>query len=181
MSAATPSRVVALSGGIGGAKLALGLSRVMAPSDLTLVANTGDDFEHLGLAISPDIDTLMYTLAGIENPETGWGRRDETWTFMQVLRELGGEDWFNLGDGDLAIHVERTRRLAAGAPRARQRVSKPERPPTWSTRPTAGPPASSCRRRPVSSAPPHRPANTKGMSFVPWAEKLSSLNQSTRV
>lgn len=114
MSAATPSRVVALSGGIGGAKLALGLSRVMAPSDLTLIANTGDDFEHLGLAISPDIDTLMYTLSGIENPETGWGRRDETWTFMQVLRELGGEDWFNLGDGDLAIHVERTRRLAAG-------------------------------------------------------------------
>ena len=114
MSAATPSRVVALSGGIGGAKLALGLGRVMAPSDLTLIANTGDDFEHLGLAISPDIDTLMYTLAGIENPETGWGRRDETWTFMQVLRELGGEDWFNLGDGDLAIHVERTRRLAAG-------------------------------------------------------------------
>jgi LPPG:FO 2-phospho-L-lactate transferase len=106
--------VVALSGGIGGAKLALGLSRIVEPGNLMVVANTGDDFEHLGLAISPDIDTLLYTLAGIDNPETGWGRADETWNFMAALTQLGGEDWFRLGDKDLATHVERTRRLAEG-------------------------------------------------------------------
>jgi len=108
--------VLALSGGIGGAKLALGLYRVLPPDTLTVVANTGDDFEHLGLAISPDIDTLLYTLSGQDNPELGWGRRDETWTFMAALERLGGETWFRLGDGDLATHVERTRRLARGEP-----------------------------------------------------------------
>ena len=106
--------VLALSGGIGGAKLALGLYRVLPPGALTVVANTGDDFEHLGLSISPDVDTLLYTLASLDNPELGWGRRDETWTFMQALDSLGGETWFSLGDGDLATHVERTRRLVAG-------------------------------------------------------------------
>ncbi len=106
--------VLALSGGIGGAKLALGLYRVLPSGELTVVANTGDDFEHLGLAISPDIDTLLYTLAGLDNPELGWGRRNETWTFMAALEALGGETWFKLGDGDLATHVERTRLLAAG-------------------------------------------------------------------
>jgi LPPG:FO 2-phospho-L-lactate transferase len=106
--------VLALSGGIGGAKLALGLSRVLPPERLMVIANTGDDFEHLGLAISPDLDTLMYTLAGLSDPDKGWGRRDETWTFMAALAALGGETWFQLGDGDLATHVERTRRLAAG-------------------------------------------------------------------
>jgi LPPG:FO 2-phospho-L-lactate transferase len=106
--------VLALSGGIGGAKLALGLYRVLPPETLTVIANTGDDFEHLGLSISPDIDTLLYTLGGIDNPELGWGRRNETWTFMAAIESLGGETWFKLGDGDLATHVERTRRLAAG-------------------------------------------------------------------
>jgi LPPG:FO 2-phospho-L-lactate transferase len=106
--------VLALSGGIGGAKLALGLYRVLPSEALTVVANTGDDFEHLGLSISPDIDTLLYTLAGIDNPDTGWGRSGETWTFMAALESLGGETWFKLGDGDLATHVERTRRLTAG-------------------------------------------------------------------
>ncbi len=106
--------VVALSGGIGGAKLALGLSRVLPPDDLLVVCNTGDDFEHLGLAISPDIDTVMYTLSGLANQELGWGRRDETWSFMETLTAIGGEDWFRLGDRDLAVHVERTRRLRAG-------------------------------------------------------------------
>jgi LPPG:FO 2-phospho-L-lactate transferase len=106
--------VLALSGGIGGAKLALGLYRILPRAALTVVANTGDDFEHLGLAISPDCDTLLYTLAGLDNPDLGWGRRDETWTFMKALESLGGETWFKLGDGDLATHVERTRRLAAG-------------------------------------------------------------------
>jgi len=106
--------VVALSGGVGGAKLALGLARVLPAEELLIVANTGDDFEHLGLSISPDLDTLMYALAGVDNPETGWGRRGETWSFMEALAELGGETWFRLGDRDLATHVERTRRLRAG-------------------------------------------------------------------
>src|SRR6266853_6566726 len=106
--------VLALSGGVGGAKLALGLYRILPPDSLTVVANTGDDFEHLGLAVSPDLDTLLYTLSGQDNPELGWGRRGETWTFMEALEALGGETWFRLGDGDLATHVERTRRLKAG-------------------------------------------------------------------
>ncbi len=108
--------VLALSGGVGGAKLALGLSNIVPPGKLMVVANTGDDFEHLGLHVSPDIDTLLYTLAGLDNPKTGWGRRDETWTFMEALAALGGETWFRLGDGDLAVHVERTRRLRAAEP-----------------------------------------------------------------
>jgi len=108
------SKVLALCGGVGGAKLALGLYRVLAPNQLVLCVNTGDDFVHLGLHVSPDLDTVMYTLAGLENPETGWGRRGETWTFMQALAALGGEAWFRLGDGDLATHVERTRRLGGG-------------------------------------------------------------------
>ncbi len=109
-------RVLALSGGVGGAKLALGLRNIVPPGRLTVVANTGDDFEHLGLHVSPDVDTLLYTLAGLANLETGWGRGDETWTFMAALAALGGETWFRLGDGDLAVHVERTRRLRAGEP-----------------------------------------------------------------
>src|SRR5204863_4258201 len=107
--------VLALSGGVGGAKLALGLYRILPPDTLTVVANTGDDFEHLGLAISPDLDTLLYTLSGQDNPELGWGRMGETWAFMAALEALGGETWFRLGDADLALHVERTRRLAQGA------------------------------------------------------------------
>ncbi len=110
----TRTLVVALSGGIGGAKLALGLSQILPTDDLLVIANTGDDFEHLGLHISPDIDTLMYTLAGLDNTQLGWGRRDETWSFMETLSALGGEDWFRLGDRDLAVHVERTQRLARG-------------------------------------------------------------------
>jgi len=106
--------IVALSGGVGGAKLALGLSRVMPPERLLVVCNTGDDFEHLGLCISPDLDTVMYTLAGLANPEVGWGRRDETWSFMETMAEIGGETWFRLGDRDVAVHVERTRRLRSG-------------------------------------------------------------------
>ena len=106
--------VIALSGGVGGAKLADGLVHAVGDGRLTVVVNTGDDFTHLGLHISPDVDTALYTLGGLANPETGWGRRDETWTFMAALAQLGGESWFRLGDGDLAIHVERTRRLAAG-------------------------------------------------------------------
>jgi len=113
-AAAARTLVVALSGGIGGAKLVLGLSRVVAAADLIVVANTGDDFEHLGLSISPDLDTLMYTLADLDDPVRGWGRRDETFACMDALAALGGETWFKLGDRDLATHLERTRRLAAG-------------------------------------------------------------------
>jgi LPPG:FO 2-phospho-L-lactate transferase len=106
--------VVALCGGIGGAKLALGLARTLDPHDLTIVVNTGDDFEHLGLSISPDIDTVLYTLGGVADRERGWGRSGETWHFMEAVRELGGDAWFQLGDRDLAMHVERTRWLHEG-------------------------------------------------------------------
>lgn len=106
--------IIALSGGVGGAKLALGLSRIMPPEDLIVVVNTGDDFEHLGLSISPDIDTVTYTLAGLANRELGWGRHDETWSFMETMESLGGDTWFRLGDRDIALHVERTRRLRNG-------------------------------------------------------------------
>ena len=109
------ARVLALSGGIGGAKLALGLYQTLGAGELAVLVNTADDFEHLGLHISPDIDTLLYTLAGLADPERGWGRAGETWQFMAELRRLGGEDWFSLGDKDLALHVERTRQLRGGA------------------------------------------------------------------
>jgi LPPG:FO 2-phospho-L-lactate transferase len=106
---------LALSGGVGGAKLALGLTRVLASEELAIVANTGDDFEHLGLHISPDVDTLLYTLSGINNPETGWGRAEETWSCMTDLRRLRGETWFRMGDKDLALHLYRTAQLKNGA------------------------------------------------------------------
>ncbi len=106
--------ILALAGGVGGAKLAAGLARALPPGELVIAVNTGDDFEHLGLHVSPDLDTVMYTLAGIADPQTGWGQAGETWSFMQALGRLGGPAWFQLGDHDLATHVERTRRLAAG-------------------------------------------------------------------
>lgn len=106
--------ILALAGGVGGAKLAHGLARVLAPEDLVIVVNTGDDFVHLGLHISPDLDSVMYKLAGLNDPVRGWGLAGESWHFMDALGRLGGTTWFNLGDRDLATHVERTRRLAAG-------------------------------------------------------------------
>ncbi len=106
--------VVALAGGVGGAKLAAGLAQIIPPENLTIIVNTGDDFEHLGLYISPDVDTVCYTLAGLANPETGWGRAGETFEVLENIRTLGGPDWFRLGDKDLATHIERTRRLRAG-------------------------------------------------------------------
>lgn len=106
--------VIALCGGVGGAKLAFGLTRILRPDEFTIVVNTGDDFVHLGLHVSPDIDTVIYTLAGLADRERGWGLAGETWQFMDQLKRLGGEGWFNLGDRDLAMHVERTRRLSAG-------------------------------------------------------------------
>ena len=115
MSAHTSAdQVLALCGGIGGAKLALGLYRVLGPGRMTVVVNTGDDFEHLGLAVSPDLDTVLYTLGGLADPERGWGRAQETWQCMEALRQLGGETWFQLGDRDLAMHVERSGWLRRG-------------------------------------------------------------------
>jgi LPPG:FO 2-phospho-L-lactate transferase len=106
--------IVALAGGVGGARLAWGLAQVLDEGRLAIAVNTGDDFEHLGLAISPDLDTVMYTLAGCADRERGWGRADETWRFLEALGALGAPTWFALGDRDLAVHVERTRRLHAG-------------------------------------------------------------------
>lgn len=106
--------VLALCGGVGGAKLALGLYDVLPERRLTVVINTGDDFEHLGFHISPDLDTVLYTLAGLSDKERGWGRADETWNFLQSLQMLGGPDWFKLGDHDLALHVQRMQWLRRG-------------------------------------------------------------------
>ena len=108
------SGVVVLTGGVGGAKLVLGLMHVCPPEQITAIVNTGDDFRHLGLAVSPDIDTLLYTLSGKANAAQGWGREGESWSFMDALKSLGGEDWFLLGDGDLALHVLRSYLLASG-------------------------------------------------------------------
>jgi LPPG:FO 2-phospho-L-lactate transferase len=107
-------RIAALAGGVGGAKLAHGLARILAPDELTVIVNTGDDLDFLGLHICPDLDTVCYTLAGLANPVTGWGRVDESWNAMHSLVTLGGPDWFNLGDRDLGTHLERSRRMAGG-------------------------------------------------------------------
>ncbi len=109
-------KIVALAGGVGGARLVDGLAAHLAPDKLSVVVNIGDNFEHLGLYICPDLDTVCYTLAGIANPETGWGRVDETWNALNNLVALGGPGWFRLGDRDLGLHLERTRRLRAGEP-----------------------------------------------------------------
>ena len=108
------TQIVVLTGGVGGAKLALGLSHILPDGALTAIVNTGDDFRHLGLHVSPDVDTLLYTLAGKANAAQGWGREGESWAFMAAVRELDGPDWFALGDGDMALHVLRTHRMAQG-------------------------------------------------------------------
>lgn len=107
-------KLLALSGGVGGARLAAGLAAALPGGALTVVANTGDDFEHLGLHVSPDVDTLLYTLSGLNNEETGWGRGAETWSFLEELERLKLETWFRIGDRDLAVHVQRTRELRRG-------------------------------------------------------------------
>lgn len=109
------TKILALTGGVGGAKLALGLSRVLSADELMFAVNTGDDFQHLGLNISPDIDSLTYALAQVNNNELGWGRENETWQFIETFGALGGEDWFRLGDQDLALHVRRSELLKQGA------------------------------------------------------------------
>ena len=107
-------KILALAGGVGGAKFAHGLAQILPPEDLTVIVNTGDDFEHYGLYICPDLDTVCYTLAGLANPETGWGRVNESWNVIENASRLGGPDWFRLGDRDLGTHLERTRRLKEG-------------------------------------------------------------------
>jgi len=107
-------KIIALSGGIGGAKLGLGLHQICAPEELYFITNTGDDFLYLGFYIAPDVDTLVYTLAGVNNTETGWGRADETWKTHNVLGELGADNWFKLGDKDLALHLHRSKALRNG-------------------------------------------------------------------
>jgi LPPG:FO 2-phospho-L-lactate transferase len=113
MSAITKN-IVALAGGVGGAKLAYGLARIVRPEHLTVIVNTGDDFEHLSLYIAPDLDTVMYTLAGVANPATGWGVKDESWNTMAAMARYGGPTWFQLGDRDLATHLLRTKWLRDG-------------------------------------------------------------------
>jgi len=107
-------KAVALAGGVGGAKLVHGLAALLSPGELSIIVNTGDDFEYCGLSISPDLDTVCYTLAGLANPETGWGQRDESWTVLEAVKTMGGPAWFRLGDKDLATHLVRTDRLAQG-------------------------------------------------------------------
>ena len=107
-------KIVALAGGVGGAKLAQGLSEVLPPDDLTIIVNTGDDFIFYGLYICPDLDTVTYTLAGMANPKTGWGVREDTFKTYKMLQENESPSWFQLGDKDLATHMERTRLYRAG-------------------------------------------------------------------
>jgi LPPG:FO 2-phospho-L-lactate transferase len=107
-------KIVALCGGVGGAKLALGLDRIASPGATTIVVNVGDDFEHLGLRICPDIDTVLYTLGNLSDQARGWGRAEESWNFIENVKLLGGDDWFLLGDKDLALHVTRTQHLHRG-------------------------------------------------------------------
>jgi LPPG:FO 2-phospho-L-lactate transferase len=108
------NQVVLLVGGVGGAKLALGLARVLPPGSLTIIVNTGDDLKHLGLHISPDVDTVMYTLSNMVNPKTGWGLDDDSLHAMRMVRRYGGPDWFNLGDKDIGTHLMRTQLLGEG-------------------------------------------------------------------
>lgn len=129
-------KIVAFAGGVGGAKLVHGLAQIMPPENLTIIVNTGDDFQHYGLYISPDLDTVCYTLAGLANLNTGWGRLDESWKAITNAKQLGGPAWFNLGDQDLGTHLERTRRLNLG-----QTLSQVTRAfcATWDIRPTVLP------------------------------------------
>ncbi|QIB64494.1 2-phospho-L-lactate transferase [Kineobactrum salinum] len=110
----TDASILALSGGVGGAKLCLGLADVLPPAALHIASNTADDFEHLGLTICPDIDTVLYTLAGVSNQRQGWGLEGESWQVLAALESLSADTWFRLGDRDLATHLWRTGQLAAG-------------------------------------------------------------------
>ena len=110
----THKKILALCGGVGGVKLAYGLTQILSPDQLTILVNTGDDFEYLDFKICPDIDTVSYTLAGINDKEKGWGIRNESWNALNFLSKYGAESWFRLGDKDLAIHIQRTYLLKRG-------------------------------------------------------------------
>ena len=103
-----------LCGGVGGAKLALGFKNSIDPDNLTIAVNTGDDFNHLSIKICPDLDTVMYTLAGESDTSKGWGRKDESWNMLAALSDMEGETWFQLGDKDLATHIQRTFLINSG-------------------------------------------------------------------
>jgi LPPG:FO 2-phospho-L-lactate transferase len=141
MKQTNPGNIVALAGGVGGAKLAYGLYQLLPPEKLTIIVNTGDDFEHLGLHISPDLDTMMYTLAGVANPTTGWGVKDESWNMMAALARYGQPTWFQLGDRDLATHLLRTRWL------------REKYPVTWITRELSQRLGVRCTVLPMSESP----------------------------
>ncbi len=157
-SSMMPDRIVALAGGVGGAKLIHGLAQTLPPENLTVIVNTGDDFEHLGLYICPDLDTVCYTLAGLANPETGWGRVEETWNAYENLIKLGGPAWFRLGDQDLATHLERTRRLMNNEPLSRIVKDFCQ---TWEVRPVI---------LPMSDQPVRTIVETLGHSRLPFQE-----------
>jgi LPPG:FO 2-phospho-L-lactate transferase len=112
-------KVVVLSGGVGGARFVQGVVAAVEPSDVTVVGNVGDDLEVLGLHVSPDLDSILYALAGLNDEQRGWGRSDETWRALETVRSLGGEAWFQLGDLDLGLHLVRTQSLRAGEPLSR--------------------------------------------------------------
>ncbi len=109
-------KVALLSGGVGGARFARGLTAAIDPADVTVIGNVGDDLEVLGMAVSPDLDSILYALAGLNDEERGWGRADESWSALETVSALGGEDWFRLGDRDLGLHLVRTQALRAGEP-----------------------------------------------------------------
>jgi len=109
-------KVAVLSGGVGGARFVQGLVEVIEPQDVTVIGNVGDDVEVLGLHISPDLDSILYALAGLNDEERGWGRADETWRALEIVGQLGGESWFQLGDLDLGLHLVRTQALRSGEP-----------------------------------------------------------------
>ena len=109
-------RVAVLSGGVGGARFVRGLVEAVEPADVTVIGNVGDDVEVLGMAVSPDLDSILYALAGLNDEERGWGRAEETWHALETVTELGGEDWFRLGDRDLGLHLVRTQALREGEP-----------------------------------------------------------------
>jgi LPPG:FO 2-phospho-L-lactate transferase len=109
-------KVVVLSGGVGGARFVRGLVEALPPANVTVIGNVGDDVEVLGVHVSPDLDSILYALAGLNDEERGWGRADETWNALQTVSELDGESWFRLGDRDLGLHLVRTQALSAGVP-----------------------------------------------------------------
>lgn len=148
--ARSAKNIVALAGGVGGAKLASGLAQVVPPDRLTIIGNTGDDFDHVSLHVSPDLDTVMYTLAGLANPVTGWGLRDDTWNMLTGLARYAGPTWFRLGDQDLATSLLRTKWLREGFPL------------TWVTRELSRRLGVRCALLPMSDEPVRTMVQTAG-------------------